>query len=218
MLLLHVWLRTGRPGDRGSIPDRGESIFPLASVSRPVLGPTQPPVQWVPGVLSPGLNYGQGVTLTTHPHLVSRSRMSRSYTSSPPSASVECSGTALALAITTGYLSMRHGLSSYQILMRCVKCSCKIWAELVTKSLAIHGTFRFTKLSTWYYLGPFKFSLRPHTHILGYILILSFHLPCGTLPQEFFEWISFFLCLLHGNKLLHNWLTLPERILSEFYL
>jgi hypothetical protein len=26
----------------------------FSSVSRPVLGPTQPPVQWVPGVLSPG--------------------------------------------------------------------------------------------------------------------------------------------------------------------
>jgi hypothetical protein len=30
----------------------------------------------------PGLKHGQGVTLTTHPHLVPRSRMSRSYTSS----------------------------------------------------------------------------------------------------------------------------------------
>jgi hypothetical protein len=38
----------------GSIPDRGEIIFPLASVFRPALGPTQPPVQWVLGVLSPG--------------------------------------------------------------------------------------------------------------------------------------------------------------------
>jgi hypothetical protein len=40
-------------GDRGSIPGRGERIFPLTSVSRPVLGPTQPPVQLVPGVVSP---------------------------------------------------------------------------------------------------------------------------------------------------------------------
>jgi hypothetical protein len=47
------------------------------------LGPTQPPVQWVPGVLSPGVKRGRGVMLTTHPHLVSRSWMSRSYTSSP---------------------------------------------------------------------------------------------------------------------------------------
>jgi hypothetical protein len=57
-------------------------IFPLTSVSRPALGPTQPPVQWVPGVLSPGLKRGRGVTLTTHPCLVSRSIMSRSYISS----------------------------------------------------------------------------------------------------------------------------------------
>jgi hypothetical protein len=60
-----------------------QKIFPLTSVSRPALGPTQPPVQWVPGVLSRGVNRGRGVTLTTHPHLMSRSWMSRSYTSSP---------------------------------------------------------------------------------------------------------------------------------------
>jgi hypothetical protein len=34
----------------------------------------------------PGAERGRGVTLTTHPHLVSRSRMSRSYISSPPQA------------------------------------------------------------------------------------------------------------------------------------
>jgi hypothetical protein len=79
-----------------SIPGRNERILPLASVCRPTLGPTQPPVQWVPGVLSPGLKRGRSVTLTTHPHLVPRSRMSRNYTSSPPSPFVACSETALA--------------------------------------------------------------------------------------------------------------------------
>jgi hypothetical protein len=49
-----------------------------------ILGPTQPPNQWVPGVLSPGVKRGRGVMLTTHPHLVRRLSMSRSYTSSPP--------------------------------------------------------------------------------------------------------------------------------------
>jgi hypothetical protein len=64
-------------------------------VSRPALGPTQPPVQWVLGVLSPGVKRGRGMTLTTHPHPVPRSRMSRSYTSSPPSAYMACRETAL---------------------------------------------------------------------------------------------------------------------------
>jgi hypothetical protein len=83
-----VWLRAKRPGDRGSIPGRGESIFTLTSVSRPALGPTQPLVQWVPGVLSPGVKRDRGVTLTTHPHLLPRSWMSWSYTFSPPCASI----------------------------------------------------------------------------------------------------------------------------------
>jgi hypothetical protein len=41
--------------------------FPLAPASRPAMGPTQPPIQCVPGVLSPGVKRGRGVTLTTHP-------------------------------------------------------------------------------------------------------------------------------------------------------
>jgi hypothetical protein len=42
-------------------------IFPVASVSRPALGPTQHTVQWVTGAPSPGVKRGRGVTLTTHP-------------------------------------------------------------------------------------------------------------------------------------------------------
>jgi hypothetical protein len=41
-------------------------------------------IQIIYMVLSPGVKRGRGVTLTTHPHLVPRSRMSTSYRSSPP--------------------------------------------------------------------------------------------------------------------------------------
>jgi hypothetical protein len=71
---------------RGSIPDRGRRIFPLTSASRPALGPTQPPIQWVPGALSPGVKRGRRVMLTTHPLLVPRLRKSRSCTSCHPNA------------------------------------------------------------------------------------------------------------------------------------
>jgi hypothetical protein len=100
-----VWLRAEGPGARGSIPGRGERIFPLSSVSTLVLWPTQPPVQWVPGVLSSGLKRSGGVTMTTTPppHLVPRSRMSKSYIVPPlpPSACVAYSGTALTLAFVS---------------------------------------------------------------------------------------------------------------------
>jgi hypothetical protein len=45
--------------------------------------PTQPPVQWVPVSLSPGVKSGRDVMLTTHPLLVPRSRNERGYISSP---------------------------------------------------------------------------------------------------------------------------------------
>jgi hypothetical protein len=48
------WLRAGRPRGRSSSPGRGK-IFLFSTLSRPVLGPTQPLIQWVLGALSPGV-------------------------------------------------------------------------------------------------------------------------------------------------------------------
>jgi hypothetical protein len=73
-------------GRSGFVPRQGQRIFPLSSVSRPALRPTQSPVQWVPAVLSPGQSAAGAWRWPLTPHLVPRSRMSRSYISSPPQA------------------------------------------------------------------------------------------------------------------------------------
>jgi hypothetical protein len=49
---------------------------------RPVLGPTQPPVEWVQGI-SRGKG-GRGVVLITHPLLAPRSRVSKAIPLLPP--------------------------------------------------------------------------------------------------------------------------------------
>jgi len=56
----------------GSNPG-GDDIF---RPSRPALGPTQPPVKWVPRSF-PEVKCGRGVLLTTHPLLLPRSWKSR---------------------------------------------------------------------------------------------------------------------------------------------
>jgi hypothetical protein len=120
--LYSVWLWTGWPGFN---PLQGQRIFPLTSESRLALGPTQPPIQWIPVFLSLGVKHGQGVTLTTHPHLVPRSRISRSYTSSPPKhlASMACSGTTLLYKIWKLVLVSSSGdLQEDKALLHCAPC------------------------------------------------------------------------------------------------
>jgi len=62
-----VGIATGYGLDGLVIESRWGRDFP--HLSRPALGPTQPPVQWVPG-LSPGVKSDRGVTLTPYPLLV----------------------------------------------------------------------------------------------------------------------------------------------------
>jgi hypothetical protein len=46
-----VLRRAGRPG----FDSRQRNIIFFSPASRPTLGPNQPPIQWVPGALSPGV-------------------------------------------------------------------------------------------------------------------------------------------------------------------
>jgi hypothetical protein len=79
-----VWLQTGRSG---CDPWQRQKIFPVAFVSRPPLKPTHTPIQDVPRVLSRGKARSvRGARC----HLVSRSRMSRSYTSSTLAGAWSC--------------------------------------------------------------------------------------------------------------------------------
>ena len=68
-----VGIATGYVLDYKGIESRWGRHFP--HLSRPVLGPTQPPVQWVTGSL-PGVKSGRGVTLTHYPFLVPWARKS----------------------------------------------------------------------------------------------------------------------------------------------
>jgi hypothetical protein len=62
-----VVIVTGYGLDGPEIESRWGRDFP--HLSRPALGPTQPPLQWIPR-LFPGVKSGRGVKLIPHPLLV----------------------------------------------------------------------------------------------------------------------------------------------------
>jgi hypothetical protein len=71
-----IWRQGYRLDVRGSNPGRGTmEVLLFTTASRPALGHTQPPIQCVLGSLTPGEESDRGVKLTTHLHLVPRSRM-----------------------------------------------------------------------------------------------------------------------------------------------
>jgi hypothetical protein len=78
--------------NRGSIPSRCKGFFLCVQT-----GSEAHPASCTMGTGSPfpGAKCGQDMMLTTYPHLVPRSIMSRSYTSSPPSTTMACIRTAL---------------------------------------------------------------------------------------------------------------------------
>jgi hypothetical protein len=92
-----VWLRAGRTGDRGSSPGRGEDFSSSPCVQT---GSGAHPASCTMGTEGPfsGAKRDRGVTLTTHPYVVPRSRMSRSYSSSPPPQRAFIAGSGKALA------------------------------------------------------------------------------------------------------------------------
>jgi hypothetical protein len=71
LLMSRDWLRYGKPRGWSSYPDRGKIL--LIRFSRPVLRPTNPPIQWVQGAFR-WRQGGRGAKLTTHLQLVPTTR------------------------------------------------------------------------------------------------------------------------------------------------
>jgi hypothetical protein len=83
------WYEDGLRAELLEFDSRG-GIFLVSTESRPSLGPTQSPIQWILEALTREYSFW-GVKLTTHLHLMPRSRMSEQY----PHSSICLHGTVL---------------------------------------------------------------------------------------------------------------------------
>jgi hypothetical protein len=111
----------------------------------------------------PGAKRGLGVTLTTPPHLMPRSKMSRSYTSSLPSFSVEWSGTALALFI---YFRNSHNHTRLEQTRKSVLLIETVTVPLTFTRVGKTTTARFYYFQAYrycYYLRDVKAQCVPYT-------------------------------------------------------
>jgi hypothetical protein len=79
-------LRAGRQRGPSSSPGRVKK-FLFSTSSRPALGPTQPPIEWVPGALSPGVKQ-TGHEADHSPPASAEVKKTWIYTSTPPYASM----------------------------------------------------------------------------------------------------------------------------------
>jgi hypothetical protein len=75
-------LRDGSPRDRSSSPGRGKK-FLFSMSPRPVLGRTQPPIQWIPGSRSPRVKW-PGREADQSPKTSSEVKKTLIYTFTPP--------------------------------------------------------------------------------------------------------------------------------------
>jgi hypothetical protein len=76
------WLGAGRPRGRSSSPGKFKN-FLFSTSSRLAVGPTQPPLQCVPGALSPGIKW-QGREADHSPPASAKVKKMWIYTSTPP--------------------------------------------------------------------------------------------------------------------------------------
>jgi hypothetical protein len=76
------WLLAGQPRGQSSSPGRIKNFLFFTS-SRPALGPTQPPIQWVPGALSLGVKR-PGREADHSPSTSAEVKKMWLYTSTPP--------------------------------------------------------------------------------------------------------------------------------------
>jgi hypothetical protein len=108
-------------GDRGLIPGRGRGIFASLCVET---GSRAHPAPCTMGTGGPftEIKRGQGVTLTTQPHLVPSSRRVGAILPLPPGASTTWSGTAFTRCRVSCSPNERHRCSSVAV-GREVRCS-----------------------------------------------------------------------------------------------